>query len=235
MALPLAALLAIPTVGAVLQAGASESAREASLAGAEAQARIEGRKREFAKEQFEKEIERQEPFRAVGEEALPMFMEAIAGRGDVSDLPATRIQGDLIAEFLGDEAPQFIKERAQTGLSAIEAERNKARLADLVSAGLGGALTSAGSRVDLGTQLGRSLAQQANIMGQGLQQSAIQRQNLQGQLLSNLAGLPALAVAARGPAQMPITQPQFNVTLPQPITTPTGLPLGSGAQFGGFA
>lgn len=222
MAVPvaLAALPAILGIGA--QALGSEEERKASLKGAKTQAEIERLSRESEKRQFEKQIARQKPFLEVGEIALPRFIEAISNRGDISGLPATQIQGDLIAEFLGEEAPQFIKERALTNLSAVEAERNKGRLADLISAGLGGALSATGSRADLGTAAGRSLAREASTTGEALQRSAMARQNILGQAVTGLAGLPALIAAGRGPTGV----------IP---TTPQGLPLGGGEQFRGFA
>lgn len=225
MALPLAAL-AIPTIfGIGAQVAGAEGARAATKEGAKGQAVIEGLKREALQKQFEKEIERQQPFVDVGVEALPQFTEALANRGDVSGLPATQIQGDLITEFLGDEAPDFIKDRAVTNLEAVELERQKGRLADLVSAGTGGAVSATGSSVNLGTALGRSAGQLGNIQGQSLQQSAIQRQNMINQAVGQLAGLPALIAANRGPSQPNIL----------PTNQPVGLPINTGQDFGGFA
>ena len=195
-------LAALPAViGIGTQAGAASAAKATTEAGARSQADIERLRREAAQREFERQTARQQPFLDVGVQALPEFISAISNRGDVSGLPATQIQGDLIAEFLGDEAPAFIRERAQTNLSAIEAERNKGRLADLVSAGLGGALSSAGAGVDLGSTLSRSLATEGNIRGQALSESATARQNLINQTVGSLAGLPAFITAAQGPAQ----------------------------------
>lgn len=220
----LATGLAIGSLGLGLLSGigGQQQAQAATEEGAVAQARIEALKREALQEQFEKQIARQEPFLEVGVEALPQLTEAISGRGDVSGLPATQIQGDLIAEFLGDEAPDFIKDRAMTNLEAVELERQKGRLADLVSAGAGGAVSATGSRVDLGTTLGRSSSNLGALQGQALQQQAIQRQNLINQTVGQLAGLPAL-FAAQGPSQ------DFQITSPSTIT---GFEGGGGAQRG---
>lgn len=194
------ALALLPTaLGIGAQAGASRAARKTSEAGAKTQAEIEKLQREASKRQFDKRLERQKPYLEAGTEALPEFIDAVSNRGEVSDLPATRIQGDLISEFLGDQAPAFIRDRANTNLEAVETERNKGRLADLVSVGLGGAMSSAGAGVDLGTSLSRSLAQEGNIRGSALQNNAISRQNTINQTVGQLAGLPALIAANRGP------------------------------------
>lgn len=223
MPLPLATL-AIPTIlGIGVQAASAEGARAATEEGARGQARIEALKREALQKQFEQQIERQQPFLEAGVKALPQLTEAISGRGDVSALPATRIQGDLIAEFLGDEAPDFIKNRAATNLEAVELERQKGRLADLVSAGAGGAVSATGSRVDLGTTLGRSASNLGSLQGQSLQQQAIQRQNLINQTVGQLAGLPALYAASQGPSQ------DFQITTPSTIS---GFEGGGGLQRG---
>ncbi len=228
MPVPLA-LAALPTIlGIGAQAGAGRAAQKTSVAGAEAQAEIEGLQREAATKEFDRQISRQQPFLDVGGQALPEFISAISNKGDAAGLPATQIQGDLIAEFLGDEAPAFIKERAMTNLGAVEAERNKGRLADLVSVGLGGAMSSAGSGVDLGTTLSRSLATEGNIRGSALQDSATARQNTINQAVGQLSGLPAFIAASRGP--------KFQ-TVPDVIPSGAsgGLALGSGEQFRGFA
>lgn len=206
MPVPLA-LAAIPTLaGLYTQYAGGEAARATTEAGAQSQAEIEGLRREAAQKEFERQIGRQQPFLDVGGEALPEFISAVSGRGgDVAGLPATQIQGDLIAEFLGDQAPEFIKERAMTNLGAIETEKRKGRLADLVSAGLGGALSTAGSGVDLGTTLSRSLAREGGIRGQALQESATARQNLINQAVGQLSGLPAFIAGARGPAPVGTT------------------------------
>lgn len=201
MPVPLA-LAAAPTLaGLYTQYAGGEAARATTEAGARSQAEIESLRRDAAQKEFERQIARQQPFLDVGGEALPELVSAISNRGgDVTGLPATQIQGDLIAEFLGEEAPAFIKERAMTNLGAVEAERRKGRLADLVSAGLGGALSTAGSGVDLGSTLSRSLAREGGIRGQALQESATARQNLINQAVGQLSGLPAFIAGARGPA-----------------------------------
>lgn len=228
MPVPIGLALLPTALGIGAQAGAGRAAQKTSVAGAEAQAEIEGLRRDAAQKEFERQIGRQQPYLDVGGKALPEFISAISNKGDASDLPATQIQGDLIAEFLGDEAPDFIKERAMTNLGAVEAERNKGRLADLVSVGLGGAMSSAGSGVDLGTTLSRSLAQEGDVRGQALQDSATARQNTINQVVGSLSGLPAFIAANRGPRYQ-------NAPSVIPSGASGGVPLGSGEQFRGFA
>lgn len=201
MAVPFA-LAALPAVlGVGGQIAGQQAARETTEAGARGQADIEKLRREASQREFKRQAARQQPFLDVGTQALPEFISAISGRGgDVAGLPATQIQGDLISEFLGEEAPAFIKERAMTNLGAVEAEKRKGKLADLVSAGLGGALSTAGAGVDLGSTLSRSLARGGGIQGQALQESATARQNIINQAVGQLAGLPALVAGARGPS-----------------------------------
>ena len=86
---------------------------------------------------FGEQIQRQQPFLEVGRQALPELVESISGRGEVSQLPATRIQGSLIEEFLGD-APGQVRQDALANLEAVEQQRNVGRLQDLVNIGLGG-------------------------------------------------------------------------------------------------
>jgi hypothetical protein len=214
----MATLATIAGVGAGLSLLSEAGAREAQAVGvergAEQQAAQERLAREFAQEQFEKQIERQEPFRQVGVQALPQLVESIAGRGDVSGLPATQIQQSLISEFLGEQAPGFVGRRATEGLEAVEQQRNIGRLADLVNIGAGGVGAGAASRVGMGTTLGRSLAQEAGTQAQALGQAATMRQQAQRDLFGGLAGLPSVIAAARTPEPI-VTQGGFGPTAAQ--------------------
>lgn len=210
----MATLATIAGVSTGLQLLTGAGAREAQASGIESgaasQAQQEALSREFQREQFGKQIERQEPFRQVGVKALPQLVTAITGREearptdivdivDVANLPATRIQQGLISDFLGDQAPRFVGERATAGLEAVEQQKNIGRLADLVNIGAGGTGSGVASRVGLGTSLGRSLQQQAGTQAQALSQAAMQRQQGQRELFQGLAGLPALLASARQP------------------------------------
>ena len=94
-------ILGIAGTGA--QAAGSEAGRETTIEGAKTQARIESAKRKASQGEFERQIERQQPFLNVGTQALPLFANAISNRGqDVSGLPSTQIQSDLITQFLGE-------------------------------------------------------------------------------------------------------------------------------------
>jgi hypothetical protein len=200
-----------------------DQAREGSVEGARTQANIEGLGRAASEKEFGKQIVRQQPFIDVGTRAINPLIEAISNRGDVSGLPATQIQSDLISDFLGPQAPGFVTDDLFANLEATELERNKGRLSDLVNIGLGGVGSSAGSRVNLGTTLGSSLAGSGNLAGQSLQDAAISRQNTANQLTTSLGGLPAFIAGQRQPQEQGVNSPVF------------GVPLGSGQQFRRFA
>ena len=186
-------------IGGVIEAQGAEEQTQSIEEGARRQAAIEGKNREFQRRLFEGQIERQQPFLEAGRLALPEFMESISNRGDVSQLPATQIQSEAITKFLGDQAPEYIKQRSQQNLEAVEAERQKGRLSNLVNFGLGGVGAEAGSRASLGTSLGGSMQRGSIAEQQALQQAAINRQNLRNQMIGSAAGIPALFAAAQGP------------------------------------
>lgn len=204
-------------IGGVIQQRGESRAAEAEEAGVRQQLETEALNREFQRRQFERQLERQQPFLEAGTLALPEFIQAIQNRPvtDVAGLPATGIQAGLITEALGPQAPAFVTEGALADLSAIEAERQKGRLADLVNIGLGGVGSAAGSRVNLGTTLGSSLAGSGALQAQGLQQAAASRENRRNQLIQGLAGLPAVVAAG-----LPLT-----AQAPSPFITPQN-PLG---------
>lgn len=187
--------------GGLLAAEGREAAGETQVRSAREQAEIEALLREFQERQFGKQIERQAPFVAAGEAALPDLVSAISNRPTTETLPAERIQAEQIMEFLGPQAPSFVTEEALGDLSAIEAERNKARLSDLVNIGLGGVGSGASSRLNLGAGVGGTIARTGDITAQSLQQQAINRQNLQNELFAGLTGLPALVASAGGGPQ----------------------------------
>ena len=189
MAAWLGLLSSIGSLGA--QAAGSASANASTIEGARTQAGIEAQNRAAQTRQFDQQIARQQPYVDVGKRALPDFINALSNRGDVSNLPATQIQGGMISDFLGPNAPDFIKDKALQNLNAVQLEGNKGRLSDLISIGLGGAGATTGSRLNLGSALGSSLSRQGNIESQGLQQSAQNRQNLANSLTTGLGGIPA--------------------------------------------
>lgn len=180
---------------------------KSQLQAAQTQAEIERMSRDFSRRQFQKQIDRQQPFVDVGTQSLPALIESISNRGDVSTLPATQTQGALISGFLGENAPGAITENALANLEAIEAEKNKGRLQNLVDVGLGGTGQTIGSRLNLGSTLGQSLASEGNILSNALQQSATNRQNIANQMGSQIGGLPALIATMRGGQQ---SQQQLN-------------------------
>jgi len=183
-------------IGGIISSKGQSDAEEEQERGTQEQIRIEGLSREASEKEFKKQIARQKPFVDVGTKALPEFIKAISNRGNVSKLPATRIQKGLISDFLGENVPEFIRERSLDDLNAIEFEKNKGRLSDLINVGLGGVGSTAGANVNLGTTLGNSFATSGNIQAQSLIDSAASRENRQNQLIQGIAGLPALANTA---------------------------------------
>lgn len=202
-------------LGSILATGAGQKAgTEGTVSGSRAQAGIERLGREASSRQFGRQIARQQPFIDVGTRALPQFIESLSNRGDVSGLPATTIQSGLISDFLGDQAPQFVLDEALGNLEAVEAERNKGRLSDLINIGLGGVGSSAGSRVNLGTTFGRSIASEGNVLGQSLQDAATGRQNIANQAITSLGGIPAfLSANFQGRSNQAVPEGAFNPRL----------------------
>jgi len=189
----------IGVIGGVAgQASGQAGAAATSEATALSQARIEEQKRLANQREFDRQITAQQPYLDVGEMALPDFIEAISNRGDVSGLPSTQIQSDIITDFVGDQSPDYVTDRALTNLEAVEAERNKARLADLISIGTGAQGTAAGSRVNLGTTLGSSIGAEGNIRGQSLADLAKSRQNISNIFAGGVSSIPVLQEAQRG-------------------------------------
>lgn len=209
--------------GTVLSAAGQQQQLAGTVEGARTEAGIRALGREASEEEFGRQIERQTPFVAAGERALSPLIQAISNRGaDVSALPGVAFQRERIQDFLGDQAPGFITDRAIRNLEAVESERQKGRLSDLVNIGLGGLGTSAGARVNLGSTVGQALGAETGLKAQALQQAAAGRQNIANQLGTSLSGIPAL-IAARG------NIPQFQQASPL-ITqqNPLGLTPGQG-------
>jgi hypothetical protein len=210
--------------GGVLSKGAGQAAASATTeAGAESQARIEQRKRDATTREFNRQVARQQPYIDAGKMALPEFIEAISNRGtDVSNLPGTRIQSDIINEFLGENAPDFVKEDAMLDLNASEFEKRKGRLADLLNIGVGGQASAAGSRMNLATGGGRSLGAEGNIRGQSLADMAAGRQNMANIGVSGASSIPVIAAARRG-GNTGIVNPLITPQNPRGLTPGQGL------------
>jgi hypothetical protein len=215
--------IGLTVAGAALSAKGQQEETESQVQGIETQAQIEALGREASQEEFEAQIERQAPFLQAGEQALSPLIQAISNRGtDVSNLPGVAFQQEQILNFLGDQAPDFISDKAITNLEAIEFEQNKGRLSDLVNIGLGSLGTSAGARVNLGTTVGQSLGAESGLKGLALQTAATGRQNRINTLATGLSGIPALIAAQSN-------QPTFQQASPL-ITqrNPLGLAPGQG-------
>jgi hypothetical protein len=220
----LAAAVVPSVVGGIFQDRQSKKAAETSRAGAASQAAIEARNRAFQRKQFEEATERQQPFVDVGQLALPHLVSAVNNLNSVGNLPGARFQKTIVSDFLGENAPEFVKNRAFGEITALEGERQKQRLADLVNIGVGGTAGQAGAGVNLGSTLAQSLGTSGNIQAGALQDAAVHRANRQNQLIQGLAGLPALAAASGGfnTQASPLTPSVFS----KPQLTPTGVPIG---------
>jgi hypothetical protein len=194
------------------QAAGAEAARAGTIEGARAQAEQERLAREFQEEQFQKAIERQQPFLEAGQEASPLLTMAIRNELESSRMPAADIRKAQLAAGL-EGAPEFVTERAGRGIEAIEAENQKARLLELVQTGLGAAGAVSGERAQLGSLQALSGARIGNIGAGALQQAAAQRQGTVNQAVSAFGGLPAFIAAQRrrGTGQ-PLGGPTFTTT-----------------------
>lgn len=193
-------------IGSVgLGAAAGEAGRAGTVAGVESQVKQERLGREFQTEQFEKALERQQPFLEAGQEASPLLAMAIRNELETSNLPAVEIQKGLVAAGLGGEAPAFVTERAGRGIEAIEAENQKSRLLDLVQIGLGAAGAASGTRANIGTTTAQSLGRIGNIGAGALQSAATQRQNIATTATERFGGLPAFLASQRRSQGQPLT------------------------------
>lgn len=210
-------------IGGIITSKGEKKAAQEEQRGEQEQLRVEALNREFQEEQFDKQIARQEPFVQAGTEAIDPLIQAISNRGDVSGLPSTQIQGGLISDFLGAQAPGFVTDRALGDLEAIEADKNKGRLSDLVNIGLGGVGSQAGSGANLGSTLGQSLATSGNIAAQSITDAAANRENRRNQLFQGVTGLPSLAVTAfQNRPQQPVN-PFITAQNPLGLTPGAGL------------
>lgn len=194
--------MAFPAIASIItsiggSAAAGEAGRASTIAGAESQVRQERLGREFQVEQFEKALERQQPFLEAGQEASPLLAMAIRNELETSNLPAVEIQKGLVAAGLGGEAPAFVTERAGRGIEAIEAENQKSRLLDLVVTGLGAAESASGTRGRIGLSEAISQSRIGNIGAGALQSAATQRQNIATQATERIGGLPAFLASQR--------------------------------------
>lgn len=194
------AAIAAVTIPVVIGTGVTvygqRAAQKTTEIGAEAQAEVEEQGREFNQAIFDVQKDRQQPFVDVGNLALPDYLSAIKNEGDASNLPSAGIRRGIVGDFLGEQAPEFIKQNAFGDINAEETEINKARLQNLVNLGVGGVGGIAKTGANLASNLGSSFLNESDIKSQSLQDSAIARQNQQATILRSLSSIPALAVAA---------------------------------------
>lgn len=179
-----------------VSAAGSETASASTVAGAETKAEQTRLGQVFQTKQFEKAIERQQPFLQAGQEASPLLTLAIRNELETSNLPATEIRKGLVSAGI-EEAPEFVKERVGRGIEATEAESQKSRLLDLVKIGLGAAGSVTGARAGLGVETAESLGKIGRIGAGALQSAATQRQNTITTAAERFGGLPAFLASQR--------------------------------------
>jgi len=197
---------------------------------------MEQESRAFQQEQFDKQLARQQPYLDVGTQALPDFAMAVQNRGREVALPVSDIRQGLLSDFLGPNAPDFIREEAMGNIEAEEEQANIGRLANLVDLGLGGSGDVAAATTGLASGIGRSYQTEQAAQGnkaQALQNAAYQRSNLRGQTMGGLAGIPGLMVSAGMFDQAPSPYSSLVPSNPSlsPYTTtqnPLGLTPGQG-------
>jgi len=189
----------VPAVGAAfVKKEGQESASRKIEGAARERADIEALNRVFQQEMFQKGQQRRQPLLQSGQYALPKLIESISNRGDVSNLPATRIQGSIISEYLGEESPNFITEDALSNMQAMEAEKNKQRLSNLVNIGLGGLGSTIQQQSGMNRFNALSTLNENQIRQNAIQQAAIDRSNRNLQFGNTMAGLPAYIATATG-------------------------------------
>jgi hypothetical protein len=211
--------------GEILSGGADKKAFESQATGTRSQIETEKLAQAFKEREFGKQIERQTPFVEAGKLALPDLIAAISNRPNAVPnetslvdsrispnidrsidprinktvpgvLPAERAQSQSITDFIGPNAPKFIRDKALLDLEAVELEKNKGRLSDLVDLGVGGVGKGAQSRMNIGSSAGGSAVKTGNLLADSLQNQATQRQESRDRLISGISGLPALAAAS---------------------------------------
>lgn len=180
--------LALASAGA--NAAGQGAAAASTIAGAKAQANIEAMNRAAQKRRFDKDIERQEPFFQAGEDAIPLYQQAVEGTLDVTQSPMYKMQAQMIGDELQD-APEFVREEAMRGLGVREGEASKGRLLGLQQIGLGMSQSAGSAALNFGTAMSNSLMKGGGALAQGQLTSGMQQQNAWMGAMESLSGLPA--------------------------------------------
>ena len=180
--------MALAGMGASAIGGVQASA--STLAGAKAQANIEAMNRAAQQKRFETDIKRQEPFFQKGEEAVPLYQQAVAGKFDVTQSPMYKMQAQMINDELQD-APQFVRDEAMQGLDVREGEAVKGRLLDMQQIGLGMSQSAGQSSLNFGNVMAQSIQRGMGALAQGQLTSDMQQQNTWMTAAESLSGIPA--------------------------------------------
>lgn len=209
-----------------LNIASTHEAGEAQVTGAKSLAATEAENRKFQLETFNKMVEKQKPFIEAGKEAIPLYSEAIRGRGGPMEGGLAQMQKGMIEEDTGSMT-DHIKKISMQRLEAEEGERYKGRLSDMQKIGLGASGSAGQSAVNLGGALAGSYVRGGSALSEARMASGINRQNMWLQAAQSLSGLPSY-FSARGGGASPAPTPTANA--------PVGLPMQTSLNtgFGGY-
>lgn len=187
---------------ASMGAGAAGSAegRTATVDGAKSQAKIETIKREYMTKMFNEDIERLQPFYEAGKSAGVMYGDAIKNKLD----PTKTGTYNQIDKMIGSDlegAPEYVREEAFERLGAMEQQKQKSRLMDIQQIGLGSAGSAGTAGLNLGNTLAQSYGLSGNVMAQGMQSGANQRQSMWNNAATQLGGMPSYFGSGNGNQQ----------------------------------
>jgi len=176
--------------------------------GAASTAKIEDMNRAFQEQVFKRNMELQKPFYEAGKAAIEPYAEAIKNKRDPMLSGLAQFQKGQLEKSLSG-APEYIKKMALDRLSAEEGERSKSRLLDLQRIGLGASGSAGQSAVNLGGALAQSYGVSGAANANSIMEQNRVRQNMWGQTLDTLSGLPAYLRSTQKPEQ-----PEYKPTYP---------------------
>ena len=177
-------------IGVAAQAAGGMAAREATLSGAATQSATEAQAREALERSYQIEKKTHEPFRKVGEKAVPLYEQAVRGEFDVTQSPMYKMQADMISSELAN-SPEYVRNEAMQSLGVREGEMAKGRLMDQMKIGVGEAGSAGRSAISFGNAMTKSLQSGYGALAQGQLTGAMQQQNAWMGAMEQLSGIPA--------------------------------------------
>jgi len=177
-------------IGVGMSAAAGAAARSATLSGAAAQNVTEEQARKALTRRYLIEKKTHEPFREVGEKAVPLYEQAVRGEFDVTQSPMYKMQAQMIQDEMQD-APAFVRDEAMRGLGVREGEMAKSRLMDQMKIGVGEAGSAGRSAISFGNAMTQSMQRGYGALAQGQLTANMQQQNTWMGAMESLSGLPA--------------------------------------------